>query len=311
MAKAILLRISHALLSLLALLLLVFLMLRLTGDPINFLLPPEATEAQRAFARQELGLDRPWPVQFLIYVQNVLQGDLGMSFRSRIPVQDLILQRMPATLTMAGGALLLTIAVGIPLGIYSAYKRGSALDHGARGFSALGQSVPPFWLGFLLILVFAIYIPVLPAGGFGSLANLILPTITLACGSIAGLTRLLRSSMIEELNSDHITFHRLKGLPEPTILWGRALRNAGLTTLSFLGVLTAGLITGSVLVETIFVWPGLGRLMVESIGFRDFNVVQGVMLFFSAAYIAVNLFVDLLYMALSPRLRESPTRTSR
>jgi peptide/nickel transport system permease protein len=303
MTKAIIWRIGHALFSLFALLLLVFTMLRLTGDPINFLLSPEATPEQREFARQELGLDKPLPVQFAVYVGNVLQGDLGISFRARIPVQEVILQRVPPTLQMAAGAILLTIAIGIPLGIYAAYRRNTFMDRAARGLSALGQSVPGFWLGFLLILLFAIKIPLLPAGGYGSIQNLILPTITLAFASIAGLTRLLRSSMIEELSSDYVTFHRMKGVPERTILWKHGLRNAGLTTLSFLGILTAGLITGSVLVETIFVWPGLGRLMVESIGFRDFNVVQGVMLVFSAAYIAINLLVDLLYLVLNPRLR--------
>jgi len=281
----------------------VFLMLRATGDPINFLLPPEASPEQRAFARQQMGLDQPVPVQFAIYVSSVLQGDLGISFRARIPVTEVILQRVPNTLTMAGAALALTVLIGVPLGIYAAYARGTWMDRSARGVAALGQSVPPFWLGFLLILLFAITFRVLPAGGFGEPEHLILPTVTLAFAPIAGLTRLLRSSMIEELGSDYVLFHRMKGLPDRVILWKHALRNAGLTTLSFLGILTAGLITGSVLVETIFVWPGLGRLMVESIGFRDFNVVQGVVLVFSATYIGINLLVDLLYIVLNPRLR--------
>jgi peptide/nickel transport system permease protein len=300
---AILIRVGHALFSVLALLVLVFTMLRLTGDPINFLLDPDASPEQRAFARQELGLDQPVPVQFAIYVGNVIQGDLGISFRSRVPVADLIAQRVPATLTMAGAAILLTIVIGVPLGIYSAYRRGTVMDRSARFVAALGQSVPQFWLGFLLILVFAVYIPIFPAGGYGGIENLILPTITLSFAAIAGLTRLLRSSMVEEMGSDYINFHRMKGLSEHVILWKHALRNAGLTTLSFLGILVAGLVTGSVLVETIFVWPGLGRLMIESIGFRDFNVVQGVMIVFSLAYIGVNLAVDLLYTVLNPRLR--------
>jgi peptide/nickel transport system permease protein len=296
-------RTGHALFSLFALFLLVFLMLRATGDPINFLLPPEASPEQRAFAREQMGLDQPIPVQFAIYVGSVLQGDLGISFRARVPVTEVILQRVPNTLTMAGAALALTILIGVPLGIYAAYARGTWMDRSARAVAVLGQSVPPFWLGFLLILLFAITFKVLPAGGFGEREHLVLPTVTLAFAPIAGLTRLLRSSMIEELGSDYVLFHRMKGLPDRVILWKHALRNAGLTTLSFLGILTAGLITGSVLVETIFVWPGLGRLMVESIGFRDFNVVQGVVLVFSATYIGVNLIVDLLYIVLNPRLR--------
>jgi len=283
--------------------LLVFGMVRLTGDPAYYLLPQDAPKAMEERLRRELGLDEPLPVQFVIYVGNVLRGDLGMSFRNKVPVADMIAQRIPATLMMASGAIFLTLIVGIPLGIYSAYWRGGYLDRVSRGLAALGQSVPSFWVGLILILVFAVALGILPSSRYGELQHLILPSVTLALGAVAGLIRLLRSSMIEALNSDYVMFLRMNGLPERSVLWKHALRNAGLTTLSFVGVLTAGLLTGSVLVETVFVWPGVGRLMVEGIGFRDFNVVQGVMLFFAAVYIGVNLIVDLLYAVLNPRLR--------
>ena len=303
MAKAILMKVGHALLSLFALLVLVFCLVRLTGDPVRYLLPPERTVEQEQHLREYLGLDQPLLTQFGIYVSHLARGDLGQSFRMRTPVADMVAQRLPATLMMGAAALLLTLAVGLPLGIYSAYWRGGNIDRVARFFAALGQSVPDFWLGYLLILLLAVNLRWLPSGGYGGPQYLILPAVTLAFGAIAGLVRLLRSSMIEVMESDYIKFHRIKGLPEHVILWKHALRNAGLTALGFVGVVVAGLFTGSVLVETVFVWPGIGRLMIEGVSWRDFNVVQGVMLLFSAAYIAANLLVDLLYIVLNPRLR--------
>jgi ABC-type dipeptide/oligopeptide/nickel transport system permease component len=303
MIKAVLMRVGHAVLSLLVLLVIVFSLVRLTGDPIHYLLPPERTVEQEENLRQYLGLDKPYIVQFYDYLGRLATGDLGESFRMRVPVTQMIVQRLPATLTMGAAALFLTLLIGLPLGIYSAYWRGGILDRFTRFIAAIGQSIPSFWLGYMLILVLAVNLQWLPSGGYGHLSNLVLPAITLSFASIAGLVRLLRSSMIEVMNSDYIKFHRMKGLPEHVILWKHALRNAGLTAMSFVGVVVAGLFTGSVLVETVFVWPGVGRLMIEGVGWRDFNVVQGVMILFSAAYIGANLLVDLLYIVLNPRLR--------
>lgn len=303
MARSVIERVGHALLSMFALLILVFLLVRVTGDPAFFRVPPTATAEQKEEARRELGVDRPLPVQFAIYVSDLVQGDLGLSFRTRTPVMDLVLQRLPATVFLSVAAFLLTIAVAVPLGIYSAYYRGRTLDRVTRMFAAAGQSVPEFWVGILLIIVFAVNLRILPSGGYGSLEQFVLPTITLSFVGIAGLTRLLRSSVINELTSDYVVFLRTKGVPERTILWKHVLRNAGLTTLSFLGIFVAGLLTGSVLVETVFVWPGVGRLMIESIDYRDFTVLQGTMLLFAGVYIVLNLFVDVLYRALNPRLR--------
>ena len=303
MARSVIERVGHALLSMFALLILVFLLVRVTGDPAFFRVPPTATAEQKEEARRELGVDRPLPIQFGIYVSNLVQGDLGLSFRTRTPVMDLVLQRLPATLSLSLAAFLLTIGVAVPLGIYSAYYRGRVLDRITRMFAAAGQSVPEFWVGILLIIVFAVNFRILPSGGYGSLEQFVLPTITLSFVGIAGLTRLLRSSVINELTSDYVVFLRTKGVPERTILWKHVLRNAGLTTLSFLGIFVAGLLTGSVLVETVFVWPGVGRLMIESIDYRDFTVLQGTMLLFAGVYIVLNLFVDVLYRFLNPRLR--------
>jgi peptide/nickel transport system permease protein len=298
-------RVAYAVVSLLALLVIVFSLVRLTGDPTFFLLPPDASAKQVQDLREELGLDKPIPVQFATYVGDLAQGDLGMSFRSRVPVTDLIEQRLPATLTMGLGAMFLVLAVGIPLGIYSAYWQGSLLDKFARGISALGQSVPDFWFGLLLVLLLAVWLGWLPSGGYGGLKHLVLPSLTLAFQATAGLVRLLRSSTLEALGSDYVKFLRIKGTVESQVLWKHVLRNAGLTALSFAGIIMVSLFTGSVLVETVFVWPGIGRLLVESIGTRDFNVVQGVILLMGAAYIVMNLLIDLAYLVLNPRLRFS------
>lgn len=303
MIAAALSRITHSLVGLFVLLLLVFSLVRLTGDPILYLLDPRASQEQEQRLREELGLDESPPVQFVHYIGQLTRGDLGISFRTKRPVIALIAQRVPATLVMGTGAVALTLVVAVPLGVYAAYRRGGLLDRFARVLAALGQAVPDFWLGLILILVFAVWLRVLPSGGFAGIEHLILPSVTLAFGSIAGLIRLLRSSMIEALGSDYVLFLRMKGVPERLVLWKHALRNAGLTSLSFLGIVVAGLFTGSVLVETIFNWPGIGRLFIEAVSFRDFPLIQGLILVFGATYIGMNLVVDLLYLVLNPRLR--------
>jgi peptide/nickel transport system permease protein len=296
-------RVAHAVLSMLLLTLFIFVVVRLTGDPTFALLPEDATAEQREAMREQLGLDKPVFEQYLIFVGNIARGDLGTSFLFHIPVSELIAQRFPMTALLAAAALVLILAVGIPLGTYAAYKRGGWVDRIARFVAVLGQSAPSFWVGLLLIFVLAITLDLLPPGGYGGLDHLVLPAVTVAWAAIAGLTRLLRSSMIEVLETDYVKLHRLKGVPEREILWKHGLRNAGLSALTFTGVLTAGLLTGSIVAETVFVWPGMGLLISDSITGRDFAVVQGVVLVFSALYITVNLVVDLLYAVLNPRLR--------
>lgn len=306
MTQLVVRRIGQAVVSLFAVVVFVFFLVRLTGDPAYFLLGLEAQPADYERVARELGLDQPLINQFGIYVGDLLHGDLGDSYRlNGTPVIEPILSRLPATLAMGGTALALVLAVAVPLGIYSAYWRGGAIDRAARVWAGFGQSVPSFWLGLLLILLFAVNLRILPSGGNTTPVHLILPVVTLAFEPIARLTRLLRSSMIEELGSDHVKFLRIKGLPERTILWKHALRNAGLTSLTFTGILSISLLNGSVLVETVFVWPGIGRLLIESIHFRDFAIVQGLVLLISAAFITGTLVVDLLYMVLNPRLRQS------
>jgi peptide/nickel transport system permease protein len=304
--RSLLVRIGHALLSLFVLLVFTWGIVRLTGDPVHFLVPPEASVEQRERARERLGLDEPIPVQFATYFVGVIQGDLGISFR-RASLNSLVLhviaERVPATVGMGLAALVLLLVIGVPLGIYSAYWRGGLLDRSARFLAALGQAVPEFWFGLMLILVFAVGLRVLPSGGSGEIQHVILPAVTLAFGLIAGLIRLLRSSMLEVLSSDYMAFLRIKGVPERSVLWKHALRNAGLTTLTYMGLIVGGLLTGSVLVETIYNWPGIGRLFIEAVEFRDFPLIQGLILIFGATYVAMNLLVDVLYLAMNPRLR--------
>jgi len=303
MAKAIALRVLHSLVSLLAVLLFVFCLVRVSGDPLDYLLEPGASESQKEALRHLLALDKSVPEQFFAYVGQLAQGNLGISFVYRVPVTELLADRAPATLSLGAAALVLIVVLGVPLGIYSARWRGTGFDRAVRGGAAASQSVPNFWIGFILILVFGIWLQVLPTGGYGSFSQLILPAFTLAIVAIAGLIRLLRSSMIEELNKDYITFHRIKGMPERKILWKYGLRNAGLTTLGYLGIVVAGTFTGSILVETIFNWPGLGLLFVTGIESRDFGVVQGGVIVYACAYLLVNVAVDIGYLVLNPRMR--------
>ena len=298
-------RLGHAVLSLLFLSAVIFLATRATGDPTNVILPETATPADHDRLRQELGLDQPLPNQFLIYVGNLARGDLGYSYRFRVPVIDLIQQRLPRTVELTLAALAMTLAIGIPMGVYAAYRRGGTFDKVVRFIAVLGQSTPSFWLGLILILVVAVWLKVLPSGGQGGIEHLILPAFVIASTAIAGLTRLLRSSMIEVLDSDYVKFLRLKGVPEWKILWKHGLRNGGLSSLTFVGVLVAGLLTGTIVVETVFVWPGIGLLVSQAISARDFGIVQGVVLMFAVVYVVANVIVDLLYGFLNPRLRAS------
>jgi peptide/nickel transport system permease protein len=301
--RQILIRIGQAVLTMVALITIVFFMIRLTGDPTYALVSPDAPPGLRDQLRREFGLDQSVGVQYAIFLGDLAQGDLGTSFHGRQKVTDLIIQRLPGSLVIAVPALVLILAVGIPVGIYSAYWRGGILDKVARAIAAIGQATPSFTIGVVLILVFAIQLKVLPSGGTRGPQSLILPVITVSIHSLAGLIRLLRASMIEVLGSDYIAFNRIKGLPEAKVLWKHALRNAGLTTLTYMGIVLAGLLTGSIIAETLFVFPGVGRLMIESVHLRDFPTIQGVLIFFSFTYIVVNLVVDIAYTLLNPRLR--------
>src|SRR5215475_10590511 len=293
-------RVLQTLLSMLVVISIVFFLTRLSGNPVNLLLDVNATQRDHEILMHHLGLDQPLPVQYAIYVKNILVGDFGTSILTRRPVTEHIWERLPATAELGFVAMFLSVLIGVPLGMYSAVRRGGPLDSGARIFAVLGQSMPPFWLGLMLILFFGVILGVLPAGGRGGPLHLILPAFTLGYFTSAAILRLTRSAMLEVLGSDYIKF---AGLPEPLVLWKHGLRNALLPVVTFAVLLFVQFLGGAVVTETVFAWPGLGRLILESITTRDYPIVQAGVLVLSALYLAGNLFVDVLYSYLNPRIR--------
>jgi peptide/nickel transport system permease protein len=283
--------------------LVVFGLVHLSGDPVLLMVSSDAPPDVVATTRHALGFDRPLHEQFTDYVTRAARGDLGVSLRSNLPVAALIRERLPATVELTVAALLLAAIVAIPAGIVSAVKRGSALDRLAMVGAVAGQAVPIFWLALLLIAFFGVYLRWLPVFGRGSLAHLVLPAVSLSTVILGRLARLVRSSMLEVLGQDYVRTARAKGVGEIRVLAGHALKNAAIPIVTLLGLQFAQLLGGAVVTETIFAWPGIGRLVVEAIFNRDFPVVQGVVLVVSLIFVAVNLLVDLAYAALDPRIR--------
>ncbi len=312
--SAYLVRRALALLPILLLMsLIVFALIRLVpGDPIDVMYGSEGMDAtRRAALAHELGLDESVVVQYVKWLGRALTGDLGRSYKAQMPVIDLIAQRFPATLWLSAAALVFSLLVAIPLGVIAAIKRNTWLDFTAMGLAILGISIPNFWAGIMLALIFAVYLGWLPSIGyvspfadFGkSIQHLILPAITLGL-SLAGTTsRLTRSSLLEELGKDYVRTARGKGLAERVVLLGHALRNALIPTVTMIGLQLSFLIGGAVVVETVFAWPGIGLLVVDSIFGRDYPVVQGVILTIAVLVVVVNLSVDVIYTFLDPRIR--------
>jgi peptide/nickel transport system permease protein len=298
-------RLLQAVVSLIVVSMVVFALVRLSGDPIAIMAAPEASEADIKAMRAYLGLDRSWPVQYWRFASRALQGDFGQSIRFRRPAAELILERYGATLELGGLAVLIVIAVALPVGVYAAVRRGSKLDYAARTMAALGQAVPPFWLGLLLVLVFGVLLHLLPTSGRGTPLHVILPGITLGWFAVAGLMRLTRSAMLDVLGTEYIKLARIKGLPERQVIWKHAFKNAALPVVTFAALLFVALLNGSIITETVFSWPGLGLLVIEAVDSRDYPIVQAVVLCLSAMYIAVNLLVDVLYAYLNPKIRYS------
>jgi peptide/nickel transport system permease protein len=305
MTRFLLGRVAQTLLSMLVVISIVFVLARMSGNPIDLLLDANATDQERAILMRHLGLDQPLLVQYGLYVRNILAGDFGHSVLTRRPVTEHIWERLPATVELGIVAMLMSVLIGVPLGMYSAVHRGSVLDSGARVFAVLGQSMPAFWLGLMLILLFGVVLGVLPAGGRGDFKHMILPAFTLGYFTSAAILRLTRSAMLEVLGSDYIKFARLKGLHEQIVLWKHGLRNALLPVVTFAVLLFVQFLGGAVVTETVFAWPGLGRLILESITTRDYPIVQAGVLVLSALYLVSNLFVDLLYGVLNPKIRHA------
>ena len=281
----------------------VFALVHLSGDPVLLMVSPDAPADVVTATRQALGFDRPLYEQLARYLSHAAQGDLGISLRMNRPVTTLILERLPATMELTLAALVIAVLVAIPAGIVSAVTRGSIVDRLAMTGAVAGQAVPIFWLALLLIALFGVRLRWLPVYGSGSLAHLVLPAVSLSTIIMGRLARLVRSSMLEVLGQDYVRTARAKGLGESRVLAVHALKNAAIPIVTLLGLQFAQLLGGAVVTETIFAWPGIGRLVVEAIFNRDFPVVQGVVLVVSLIFVAVNVLVDLSYAVLDPRIR--------
>jgi peptide/nickel transport system permease protein len=281
-------------------------LLFLTGDPAELLLGPGVdfmSQQQIDEFRRARGFDRPWLVQYLDFLSKAVRGDFGDSLRHYRPAFEVVWERVPATIQLGTVAFLLSVAAGVPLGVVSATHRGSGVDAGAMLFSLLGQSVPSFWLGILLIMIFGVYLQVLPISGRGTWLHFIMPAVTLAAFPLARNARLTRSSVLEVLHQEYVRTARAKGVPELGVVYRHALRNALIPVVTVIGLQLGFLLGGSVIVETIFAWPGVGRAIIGAIGDKDYPVVQAGVTLLSVTFVGVNLLVDLLYAFLNPRIR--------
>jgi peptide/nickel transport system permease protein len=296
-------RLLQSLVALALLSVVVFVLARATGDPLHMILPMSATEEDYANARAYLGLDRPYLQQYLSFVGRAVTGDFGMSIRARRPVSELIRDRLPNSLKLAAFAMGVSLAMAFPLGVMAAVKKGTGVDRAAQVVAVLGQSLPTFWVAIVLIEVVAGRLQWLPAGGISGLSSYILPGFTLGWFVVAGMMRLLRSGMLEVLDSEYVKLARVKGVVERRVVWVHALKNALIPVVTFAGIYFAILVTTAIVVETVFAWPGLGRLAYEGITSRDFPVIQAVVLTTAAIVAAVNLCVDCLYAVIDPRIR--------
>jgi peptide/nickel transport system permease protein len=284
----------------------VFILARATGDPLQLILPMSATPEDYADARRYLGLDRPYVEQYLSFVGRAITGDFGNSLRARRPVIELIQERLPNSLRLAAFAMGISLAIAFPLGVLAAVKKGTGLDRTAQVIAVLGQSLPTFWVAIVLVEVVAGRLQWLPAGGSSQgFASYILPGFTLGWFVVAGMMRLLRSGMLEVLDSEYVKLARVKGVVEHRVVWVHALKNALIPVVTFAGIYFSILVTTAIVVETVFAWPGLGRLAYEGISSRDFPVIQAVVLTTAAIVALVNLGVDCLYAVIDPRIRHA------
>jgi peptide/nickel transport system permease protein len=280
---------------------------RLTGDPTGFLVDQTATQAEIAHVRHLLGLDRPMYVQYVDFLLAVPRGDFGTSIRDKRPAMRMVLEHFwPATVELAVAAIVLSTLLAIPLGVVSATRKNTAVDHLSRVSSLFLQSMPSFWLGLVLILIFAVWLQgLLPSYGSGSLRHLVLPAITLAAAPLAQNVRLIRAGMLEVLSQEYIRTARAKGLAERLVVYRHALRNAALPVITVTGLSLGFMLSGTIIIETVFSWPGLGRLIVQAVPSRDFPVIQAGVFVFAVIFVGINFLVDVLYTVVDPRVRLS------
>lgn len=297
-------RALQSLLALWVMSLIVFSLARVTGNPLDVMLPLEAGPEEYARVSKHWGLDRPLYVQYGVFLTKALQGDFGSSWKWHgYSAMGLVMQRLPATLELAGFALLISIVIALPIGVGAAVMKGSGWDTLAKIIALLGQSLPGFWLGIVLMWIFAVNLGWFPTSGKGGIQYMILPAITLGWFQVAVIMRLVRSSMLDVLDSEFVKLTRIKGLAEWKVVWKHCLRNASIAPLTVFAIIAGVLMTGSVVTESVFSWPGTGMLVVDAVRARDFQVVQAVVIVFAGIFILTNLLVDILYAYLDPRIR--------
>ena len=305
MIKFVATRVVAVAITLLAVSALVFALSRIAGDPRELYLGEFTTQEQWDAWGRQMGLDRPLVVQYLVWLGKAATGDLGKSLREQRPVTDIVAEKMPATLQLGLAAFAMAFILGLLLGVLAAVKRGTVMDYAGRTFAVLGQATPPFWLGIMLILLFAVQLQWLPVGRRDGLSSLVLPTITLGWLAVAANMRLVRSSMLEVLDSEYIKLARAKGVSVRRVIWKHALRNAMIPPLTQAGLTLAAFIAGAVITETVFAWPGMGRMAVEAVNQNDFPLLVGAVLTISFLYLAMNFAVDIAYGLIDPRIRYS------
>jgi peptide/nickel transport system permease protein len=306
MQRYIVRRLLQGLLTLFLVSIIVFILGRLTGDPVALLLSEFSTFEDQERLTRQLGLDKPLPEQYAIFVWNALHGDLGRSIRGdRTSALELVLERLPATLQLASISASLSFLIGLPLGVLAALKRGSFVDTLSRIVALLGQATPVFWLGIVAMYVFSVQLGWLPTSGYGTPKQFVLPVAALSAFMVAAFLRLTRSGMLEALDSEYVKLARIKGLSETTVVWKHALRNSLIPVITYLGTVFGRMVTGTVVVETVFAWPGVGRLAYDAVMLSDYPVLQAVVLFMATAFLVINLVVDILYAYIDPRIRYS------
>jgi peptide/nickel transport system permease protein len=297
-------RVFHSVLAIVAMSLIVFSLARISGNPLDVMLPLEAGPEDYARVSRHWGLDQPLHTQYFIFMSKAVRGDFGNSWKWHgHSAMGLVWQRLPATLQLAGFALLISVLIALPVGVLAAVMKGTVWDTGAKIIALLGQSLPAFWLGIVLMWIFAVHLGWFPTSGKGGLQHMILPAITLGWFQVAALMRLVRSSMLEVLDSEFVKLTRIKGLSEWKVVWKHCLRNAAIAPLTFFAIIAGVLMTGAVVTESVFSWPGTGLLVVDAVRARDFQVVQAVVIVFAGIFILTNLLVDILYAYLDPRIR--------
>lgn len=295
-------RLYHSFVVIFGITLIIFVITHMIGDPVNLLLPPEASQSEREILRSHLGLDQPLPIQYAVFLRDAIRGNFGISFRHGRPALGLVIEHLPATLELTVAAMLISIFLAIPIGILSSIKPGSFMDRLGMTFALFGQSAPVFWVGVMFILLFGVKLQWFPVSGRGGIENLIMPAMTLGLFSMAAITRLTRSSMLDVLDKEYIRTARIKGLPEVVVVFKHALKNALIPIVTIVALQFGMMLSGAVITETIFAWPGVGRLAVNAIYNRDYPVVQASVFITSVFFILINLIVDLIYTYIDPRI---------